>query len=182
MKARMRRPYSASPRLCRGCLTLPGMLVLLSVVLVPASSTSAAGARDFAVGGGLSFINSSFGFSAHCEVADCSGPTGGPATGHFSETCENSAGCTFPEFKNRVEVTCLNVLGNKATIGGVFTEAADNQFPAGTGFVIVVREGRAEVGGAQTISLVPPGLNCPPPAIEPAAITHGRITVNDGAR
>jgi hypothetical protein len=155
------------------------MLALLSIVLVPASSTIAADAMDFAVGGGLSFINSSFGFSANCAVADCS-LTGGSATGHFSETCENSAGCTFPEFKNRVDVTCLNVLGNKATIGGIFTEAEDNQFPAGTGFVLVVREGGAGVGGAQTISLEPPGSNCPPPVIEPAAITYGQIIVNEG--
>jgi hypothetical protein len=89
------------------------------------------GGHDFAVGGGRTASDDlGFGFSAH------SGPLGQDPQGHMSFGL--SLAPPFPKVAQvTVDVTCLTVVGNVATIGGEFTHV---NAPGG-GPVPVVQEG-----------------------------------------
>jgi hypothetical protein len=102
---------------------------------------------DFAVGGFQGQDNNNVGFSAH------SGPLGGDAQGHLSETIPLFFPGASRTYQGRFDVTCLSVLANDAALGLVPTDAASNDQP--DQFVLVVHDSRLPQGIGDTEAFLP---------------------------
>ena len=143
------------------------------------------GAHDFAVGGGhhLGFVGgpcddsdplcTNEGFSAH------SGPNGENPQGHISVN-----GATLL----RGDVTCLQVIGNRAFIRAVETRTGDD-IPQGTPFLLDVVDNGNPVNGTPPDLIrnsfdgfiTPPSsaFPCGAPVLPPVPLGSGNIVVHD---
>ena len=101
---------------------------------LPASGAGAGGPNDFVNGGFEDF------FGEHVGVHAKSGPTGENPSGHESATRPGDT-------RYRLQVVCLAVDGNHAAYGTVILKSNNPDFPAGTNFVEVVRDGGLPGGG-----------------------------------
>ena len=139
----------------------------LIALLVPSLPVAAQSTQDSVIGSG-SAGTGTFSFNA------VSGPSGEAATG--SVFLDLAIG-TFVG-----TVNCLNVVGNEATIGGVWTEGSTGA-PAGDGYIVHVID-RAGTGlpDVLRLELLGPGApsSCGPVVmIFPAAVTSGDVIVFD---
>jgi hypothetical protein len=115
------------------------------------------------------------------NLAAHSGPLGQNASGHYH--LETIPGSAIP-IELDVDVTCLNVVGNLAMVGGFVTKLVVNGVPVSgvQGFLEPVQDnhllGVPDMVGS--ISLMPnaPSI-CPPPTPGTFAIDQGNIVVHD---
>jgi hypothetical protein len=143
------------------------------------------GRHDFAVGGGRTVPdNLGFGFSAH------SGPLGENPKGHMSFGL--SLAPPFPKVAQvTIDVTCLTVVLNVATIGGEITHVnAPGGDPVpivqeGRGALFVATDNGNPVNGQPVDQFAFVALPAAPPAICPplgpfaGPLTNGNILVHD---
>jgi hypothetical protein len=157
---------------------LSALLVVLGVSVAYATHSSGKGPnQDLVSGTGHARFSEEFDIDVHVNAK--SGPSGEDPQGHFFFTGVSS----FGSADIRGDVTCLNVVGNRATIGGEITQSrVDNpSFEEGEGVLIFV-EDNGEPGKANDMlelfaEPTPPTV-CPPP--EPDfAITGGNYIVHD---
>jgi hypothetical protein len=143
------------------------------------------GGHDFAVGGGRTAVDDlGFGFSAH------SGPLGQDPQGHMSFGL--SLASPFPKVAQvTVDVTCLAVVANVATIGGEFTHVnAPGGGPVpfvqeGGGGLFVVTDNGNPVNGQSLDQFAFVSVGNTPPTICPffgpvaGPLANGNILVHD---
>ncbi len=88
-----------------------------------------------------------------------------------------------PELHINGEVTCLNVVGNSATIGGRILHSKQEAAPVGSGVLIQVvdfGEGSDHTDQMQGSLTATPPTTCPaPPASARLAVQQGNFTVHD---
>lgn len=165
----------------------PLVIIALCVVSLFAVAGVASGTPggDSAVGGGqTAFDEIGFGLSAH------SGPAGEDAHGHFSAGI--SLEPPFPKVGEiGVPVTCLNVVANRATIGGVIEQSNAPGggevpfFAEGESVILVaIDNGNPASGTPDMLGLIAAGLPvpptvCPPPPLVSDPIARGNITITD---
>ncbi len=147
-----------------GVITASLIAVFLPSLPVAAQSTQDSVTGSGSAGGGT------FSFNA------VSGPSGEHATG--STSLDLAIG-TFVG-----TVTCLNVVGNEATVGGVWTEGSTGA-PVGDGYILHVRDGAGTgLPDLLRLELLGPG---PPSScgtvvmISPAPVESGDVSVVDAA-
>lgn len=143
------------------------------------------GGRDFAVGGGRTVPDElGFGFSAH------SGPLGEDPKGHMSFGL--SLAPPFPKVAQvTIDVTCLTVVANVATIGGRITHVnAPGGGPVpfvieGRGALFVATDNGNPINGQPVdqfafvaLPFAPPAI-CPPSGPVPGPLENGNILVHD---
>ncbi|MGH3104636.1 MAG: hypothetical protein ACRDN6_11145 [Gaiellaceae bacterium] len=128
----------------------------------PQSGDSATGSAKFAV------------VEAHVVVSAHSGPLGEDAHGHFS--LDQGVG----DIQLWAEVTCLNVQGNLASIGGV-TVKSRSGLPAGTGVLQIVQDvgSPGDMDRSQTFIVATPPVVCPAPFPPGFEADQGNYVVND---
>jgi len=154
--------------------SLPALGLLASLILA-ASPVSAEGrAGDYVNGGFEDDFGERVGLHAH------SGPSGENARGHESATRPGGT-------RYRLEVTCLAVDGNLAAYSTRILKSTNPDFPPGTQFVEVVRDGGLPGGEGDGwyIYDVPPAdpTDCADFLDEAAGapdILSGNIVVHDG--
>ena len=158
-------------RYLRYALPLIGSLTSLALAVAPALAQNAAG--DYVNGGFEDDFGERVGLHAR------SGPSGEDPSGHESATRPGGT-------RYRLEVTCLAVEGNLAAYSTRILKSTNPDFPPGTRFVEVVRDGglpRGE-GDGWFIYDAPPAdpANCADFLDEAAAapdILSGNIIVHD---
>jgi hypothetical protein len=132
--------------------------------------------HNLAVGGGKTTTDI-FNIAAH------SGPLGENARGHLH--AKNVNGYPIP-FEIRGDVTCLTVVGNTATLGGILTQLEDPSLPNADqyhGFLFVVEDNGNQQGMPDRISYefvtpLPPGDVCPvAPGGAIFPLTEGNVVV-----
>jgi hypothetical protein len=136
-------------------LTL-ALLAALALAVSPANATHSNGQgpqMDLAAGTGQL---DAAGLALKAHVNAMSGPSGENPQGDFYLEAATSS---FPTpFHVRGGVTCLNVVGNRATVGGVIERSDNPAFPEGSGIFLFIRDDDEGVGdgiGAST-NAVPP--------------------------
>ena len=138
---------------------------------VAVASSSSGGGQQFAQGSGIvNPGNVRFQFVAH------SGPSGEDARGHISVSDQNG-------FRIVSEVTCLKVVGNRATIGGQVTESNVPNQPVGSGSLLYVEDNDAAGRGHGTnlidgVGALPTGPAACPPPTQPTRPFDGPIHVS----
>jgi hypothetical protein len=153
---------------------LPALGLLASLVLAVSPTLAQGGSGDYVNGGFEDDFEERVGLHAH------SGSSGENAAGHESATRPGGT-------RYRLEVTCLAVDGNLAAYSTRILKSTNPDFPPGTQFVEVVRDGglpRGE-GDGWFIYDVPPAdpTNCADFLDEAAgapSIRSGNIFVHDG--
>lgn len=153
---------------------LPAVALLAGLVLAASPTMAQGRAGDYVNGGFEDSFGERVGLHAH------SGPAGENARGHESATRPRGT-------RYRLEVTCLAVDGNLAAYSTRILKSTNPDFPPGTQFVEVVRDGglpRGE-GDGWFIYDVPPAdpTNCADFLDEAASapsILSGNIVVHDG--
>src|SRR2546425_12884480 len=138
-------------------LLLVGTLAMVSLGVMPGV---AAGAGDFAAGGGNDGVGH-FNFSAHQAETFL-------ATGHMSYTSSTQV--------VRAEVVCLNVQGDLAFILGVIDPSKSSGFPADHVAFEVKDAPGADIFG---IFFASPALGCSLQPLSGANVTLGNIVVHD---
>lgn len=127
-------------------------------------------------GRGTTYRGSTFALLVRCVSADCSGATGGAATGFYSEKCIlRPGGCDFSSaYDVQIAWTCLNVHGDKITLGGVWKDTSN-------GVVMAFRAGGPQMGGLEVVrgGGTAPGLSCPSPDVQlsPKNIQSGSVEI-----
>jgi len=153
---------------------LPALGLMASLVLAASPTLAQGRAGDYVNGGFEDDFEERVGLHAR------SGPSGENASGHESATRPGGT-------RYRLEVTCLAVDGNLAAYSTRILKSTNPDFPPGTQFVEVVRDGglpRGE-GDGWFIYDVPPAdpTNCADFLDEAAGapnIRSGNIVVHDG--
>jgi plastocyanin len=154
---------------------------VLAIALIAATVTSPLVARadvgDAASGTGTiegwphcpGGSTTTFSFSA-------TGAAGTSASGTFSFTC--SATMSFPATSYSGSVSCLNVVGGDAAIGGTITASTQAGFPVGNQFHFDVRDG-GPAGDGDGLSNLMTTATCPNPAGGYGALSSGDISVTE---
>jgi hypothetical protein len=147
-------------------LLLP--VALLAIVAVP-TIASATESGDSATGSAMFDV-----VDAHVVVSAHSGPSGEDAHGHFS--LDQGVG----DLQLWAEVTCLNVQGNLAAIGGR-TVKSKTGIPAGTGVLQIVQDlgSPGDMDRSQTFFTAAPPVVCPTPAPPGFEADRGNYVVTD---
>lgn len=127
-------------------------------------------------GRGTTYRGSTFALLVRCVSADCSGATGGGAKGFYSEKCVlGPGGCDFSNaYDVQIAWTCLNVHGDKITLGGVWKDTSN-------GVVMAFRAGDPQMGGLEVVrgGGPAPGQSCPSPDVQlsPKNIRSGSVEI-----
>jgi len=160
---------------------LAGLAALLAVpaLAVPATA-QAARPQDSVTGGARDFTGSNVAVSAR------SSDGGRGASGVVNATLPNPRSPFGGTAQFRLKVTCLAVADGVASIGAVVTDSpANDVFPAGTPFVITIRDSGQPGGAGDGLGLFPgaPADTCPAllgaaPAAPP--IEQGNLHVRTG--
>jgi hypothetical protein len=154
------------------------LLASLALAVNPANTTHSNGQgpqMDLAAGTGQ--LDAAGLALKEAHVNAMSSPSGGNPQGHFYLEAANPS---FGDLDVRGRVTCLQVIGNRATVGGVIERSKDPSFPTGTGILLWVRDDDEGVGDGVDYTLVDSplqecqGFNEP---IEP--INQGNFLVHD---
>jgi hypothetical protein len=157
-------------------LTL-ALLAALALAVSPANATHSNGQgpqMDLAAGTGQL---DAAGLALKAHVNAMSGPSGENPQGDFYLEAAISS---FPTpFHVRGGVTCLNVVGNRATVGGVIERSDHPAFPEGSGIFLFIRDDDEGVGDG-----IAAGQNAAPPQtcqfLEPGLPnTQGNFIVHD---
>jgi hypothetical protein len=147
------------------------LLGVAAALLVAAGSAGAAGANKDIVNGGFEDY-----FGEHVGLHAESGPAGEDPSGHESAT---RAGDT----RYRLRVACLTVQGNVAAYGTVVVKSNNPDFPPGTEFVEVVRDGNLPSGAGDGWDIFDaPASTCADflaAAAAAPAILSGNISIRD---
>src|SRR5688572_666896 len=109
------------------------LVASLALAVNAASATHSNGQgpkQDLAAGTGQT---DSFGIEIKVHVNAQSGPSGEDPRGHFSYQAVDP----FSDFAISGRVTCLNVAGNLAAVGGVVERSNEPGFPAGEGVLLL---------------------------------------------
>ena len=118
--------------------------------------------------------------SIHVHVNAMSGPSGADPRGHLFFD-GNPPG--FPPLDFRGRITCMFVLGNRATVGGEVTNSKTPFPPEGSGFVFSFEDvgppGSGDKFEGGPFPVPPPPGFCPPPFAQRSS-TSGNILVHDG--
>ena len=110
------------------------------------------------------------------HVNATSGPAGENPTGH-AHFAGNPPPIGALEFQARV--TCLNVVGNRATVGLVITHSMEGPIPEGFGGLFSVTDGGDLSPDAfEGFPVFPPPVFCPPP-LGGRQISEGNFIVHD---
>ena len=156
-------------------LTL-ALLAALALAVSPAKATHSNGQgpqMDLAAGTGQL---DAAGLALKAHVNAMSGPSGENPQGNFYLEAATSS----TAFDVRGGVTCLNVVGNRATVGGVIERSDNPQFPEGSGIFLFIRDDDEGVGDG-----IAAGQNAAPPQtcqefLEPGLPnTQGNFIVHD---
>ena len=103
-----------------------------------------------------------------------SGPSGEDPRGHFYYQESDSA------FAISGRVTCLNVVGNRAAVGGVIERSNDPVLDVGAGVLLFIRDDDEGAGDAFELSVDPTPETCPLPLSEPSfPANQGNLVVHD---
>jgi hypothetical protein len=115
-------------------------------------------------------------FKVHVDAK--SGPMGEDPQGHFRlEAVQPFFGV---DVDIRGQVTCLQVIDNRATIGGVIERSNDPRFPEGSGILIFVRDDDEGAGDGVSMALLPsPPQTCEGFADPFRPNTQGNFIVHD---
>jgi len=157
-----------------------GLVLGLATILILAASSAQAEQGDAAAGRGRTLLDVGgapvfFGFAAHGEAMTA-------ARGHMTLGGEIE-GITESA---QARVTCLFVVGNRAAIGGIVTQATEGvKLSEGEALFFTVQD-NAGLGLPDQIvfSAGPPGTDNTCPAFIGApgtSVEHGNITVRDGS-
>jgi hypothetical protein len=151
------------------------LFAVLIAVLAVATAAMSSGAG--AGGGNKDFVNGGFEdlFGEKVGVHAASGPAGEDASGHESATRPGDT-------RYRLKVTCLAVQGNLAAYGTVMIKSNNPDFPAGTEFVEVVRDGGPGGAGDGWDIFDEPASTCAAfvgAAAAATPIARGNITIHD---
>jgi hypothetical protein len=133
------------------------VVVFAALASVLAPSVRAGGPYDYTTGGGHRATGgtkgATFAFSAH------NGP-GGPS-GEYTRSGSNGS------IRITAAITCLQVTGNRALLGGVIRRSNDPSFPAGTTVALAVEDNGNPAGGVSPDRVsftdftgAPPPINC----------------------
>jgi hypothetical protein len=153
-------------------------LVALSLALAGALAVAVGGAG--AAGPNKDIVNGGFEdhFGEHVGLHAESGVTGQNASGHESATRPGDT-------RYRLRVVCLAVAGNVAAYGTVVVKSNNPDFPAGTEFVEVVRDGGGPGGAGDGWEVFDePASTCADflgAAAAAPAILGGNITIRDAS-
>lgn len=156
-------------------LTL-ALLASLALAVSAANATHSNGQgpnKDLTAGTGQL---DTFGLELKVHVNAMSGPSGEDPRGHFYL----EAATPFLSVDVRGQVTCLNVVGNKATVGGRIERSNHPFFPEGSGILLWIDDDDEGEGdeNAALFTGTPP-QSCPPP-IEPFVPNNkGNFIVHD---
>lgn len=147
---------------------------MLGIFLLNAVAVGASGSGDY-VSGGLGYITEG-GECCTNTVSAHSDPQGGNPHGYFTSHVRNSY--------IDGEVTCLNVSGNRATIGIRITHSSIDAFEGRGEFISFEDNGNpvggTPVDGSQGSAILPvPPTVCPPPPPAGYVQQQGNIIVND---
>ena len=158
--------------LIRGALVLSLAVTTAVVVGAPAQAAD----RLQVTGGAHDFTGANVSISA-MALANGTYPSG-----HVNATLPNPRNPDGGTLQFRLEVTCLAVSGNLASIGAVATEATANDVPVGFPFVITVKDSGNASGAGDGLDVFPgtPASACPsslPLAAASPTITHGNLHV-----
>jgi hypothetical protein len=116
-------------------------------------------------------------FDVHVNAT--SGPLGEDARGHFFFR-RSGGGPTIPEFDLRGRVTCLTVVANRATVGGIIEKSRQPTAQEGQGFTIIVEDNGSPGGDPVTPDRWTASLGPTPPVVCPPPPTTGLIPVEQG--
>jgi len=150
-------------------ILLPIAVVAALLGVASPASASQAG-RQFAVGGGEAVTGTNFGFAAHDN------PQG--ASGFFVATEQAPIG---PGVSVAGRVTCLTVVGDRATIGIEITKSRLPYAPVGSGLFWALVDNGPPVNG-QPVDMVEATFTSTPPTTCPLLpatflLSHGDVVV-----
>ena len=147
------------------------LLLGVAAALLAAAGAGAAGAKKDIVNGGFQDY-----FGEHVGLHAASGPAGENPSGHESATTPGGN-------RYRLRVACLTVEGNVAAYGTVVVKSNDPDFPPGSEFVEVVRDGGLPGGAGDGWDLFDePADECADflaDAASAPAILSGNISIRD---
>jgi hypothetical protein len=113
--------------------------------------------------------------AAHVRINAKSGPSGQNPRGHFF--------LRQGGFQFRGSVTCVLVVGNRASVGGRVTRSSGAGGPSvGSGFIQVI-EDNGEPGRndrSHTLFVASPPMVCPAPTMPFFVVARGNYVVHDG--
>ncbi len=146
----------------------------LAVNLASATPGNGQGPKtDLAAGTGQTVF---LGTEVKAHVNAQSGPSGEDPRGHFYYQAVDPS----LDFDIRGRVTCLTVVGNRATVGGVVERSNDPTFPAGQGVWFFIRDDDEGAGDAFEARGTATPETCPPPIEEPFFLNNqGNWVVHD---
>ena len=141
---------------------LAALFLGLVVALVGASGVASADPQQDLVSGTGHFVEVGV-FDAEIHVNAQSGPSGEDPQGHFFVTQETKGGVADADFSGRV--TCVNVNGNLAGVGGEVTKSKNPSIAEGSGFLFSIEDrgpGEQDAGLAMLTSVPPeePPTDC----------------------
>jgi hypothetical protein len=136
---------------------LAALFLALVCALVVASGVASADPKQDLVSGTGQFVSFA-GSDSQLHVNAQSGPSGEDPRGHFFFTRSNFGTNVF-DFSGRV--TCVNVSGNLAAVGGVVTKSETPSAPEGSGILINIEDRGPHAGDPASVfqRSVPP-TNC----------------------
>jgi hypothetical protein len=148
-------------------------ILVLAAIPTIASATHSPGKgpkRDLVVGSAKFSV-----VAAHARINAMSGPSGQSPRGHFF--------LRQGGFQFRGSVTCVLVVGNRASVGGRVTRSSGaGGPPVGSGFVQVIEDngtpGRND--RSHTLLVPSPPMICPAPTTPVFVVARGNYVVHDG--
>jgi hypothetical protein len=150
--------------------------LLLAFLTLPSGAQAQVGDQAHGVATVAGSSHCPPGSTATYDFSATSGPSGENASGVFSHVCSPTG--SFPSQAFSGSVSCLQVTGNVATLGGTVTASTSPAFPVGTELSFTVTDG-GPAGLNDGISVFSQGANCVPDlAFRP--ISSGDIVVVDG--
>ncbi len=163
----------------KGDGTLKRIMSVLAVAILATVAFSGVALATHSNGNGPNkdFVTGSTRFpflDAKVHINAMSGPSGEDPRGHFYINQES-----FAVFRGTV--TCLNVVGNRAMVGGEVERSSPGFPDEGTGFLQLIVD-NGEPGDSDssetTLTEVPPTI-CPPPLPSGIPATRGNYVVHD---
>ena len=153
-------------------ITAVGAIAICAVLSIPIDVGSATPGRDPQVTGEAKFLLEEVGGS---EAQVRVNAHGNPARGHVFLSQSHG----LPSFSGRV--TCINVVGNRASVGGVIEDSPSDPSLVGQGFVEMFEDngspGRGDFSQLTALGGTPPAT-CPPPVHPVFQVDQGNYVVN----
>jgi hypothetical protein len=149
---------------------------VLSAVVFVAIPASAIGSHSPGKGPKRDLVVGSAKFpaiAAHARINAKSGPNGESPRGHFF--------LRQGSLQFRGSVTCMRVVGNRASVGGRVNKSNPAGPPVGSGFVQFI-EDNGEPGRndrSQTVFVPSPPMTCPVPITPFFVVARGNYVVHD---